>query len=96
MTLLDKKKRTIIAIAIIALAIAAAVAGFLLLPDTVVTQLSFSGENATTMPKAVALAIPLVLAVGGTLLYCSTEEWKYLLVAAVGLIVNIIMFIVNL
>lgn len=94
MTLLDKKKRTIIAIAIIALA--AAVAGFLLLPDTVVTQLSFSGENATTMPKAVALAIPLVLAVGGTLLYRSTEEKKYLLVAAVGLIVNIIMFIVNL
>ena len=93
---MDKKKRTYIMIAIVVIALAAAVAGYLILPDTLVTQISLSGENATTMPKALALAIPLILAAGGAVLYRGGGEKKYLLVSLVGLVINIFAFAVNL
>lgn len=82
---MDKKIRTIISIAIIACALVIAIAGFILLPDTIVTQFG-SGGNNTTMPKTVGLLIPLAVCVVFSLMFLQGNNEKRDLIVAVLLL----------
>lgn len=92
------KNKVPLAIAFIAAAIALTVVSLILLPDTVVTQLSLGGSGATTMPKPLAVALPALLTFGGSVAYLlgKKDNAKTLLVSVVGIVVFAIMLFVNL
>ncbi|MDD4396998.1 MAG: hypothetical protein PHT39_05430, partial [Sphaerochaetaceae bacterium] len=74
-----------------------AVVSYLLLPETVVTQIS-SGGSSTTMPKIMALLIPSIIGIGGSA-FCLLQKGdskKPLVISAVGVCVFAIMLFVNL
>ena len=91
------KKRPLAIIMLIATIIFSAVS-FAVLPDTVITQISLSGQNATTMPKLIAIAIPALFGAGGSAysLFSKDTSKKPLIISAVGIAVFIIMLVVNL
>lgn len=92
------KKKLPLTIAVAAAAAVLAIVSFVLLPDTVITQLSFGGSAATTMPKLVAIGLPTLFSVGGAAAYLAgqNDNKKSLLVSGVGILIFVIMLIVNL
>lgn len=93
---MNEKKRTIIAILLIALAVGAAVAGYLLLPDVLTVQIAAGGNKPTTMPKPLALLLPLILTTAFALIWRKSGERKNLIISAIGLVVFILSFALNL
>ncbi len=94
------KKMKIAAVALIIASIVLSIVSYLLLPQTVVTQLSFDG-NATTMPKLLAIAIPALLGIGCSIAFLVTKNEgksknKLLIVSGAGILVFAIMLAVNL
>lgn len=90
-----KNKKLIFTVVIIIIAVAFFIAGLFYLPDTVVTQISIN-NNPTTMPRLTALLLPLAISVIFGVLYYMKEDKKYLIISLVGILVNIMMFVVNL
>ncbi len=94
------KIQKIIAVALLIALTALAVVSFVLLPDTVITQLSFGGGAATTMPKIAAVAVPYVVgAVLALICLFGSEPGRkntYLIVSAVLVAVMAVMLVVNL
>ncbi|HWQ58075.1 MAG TPA: hypothetical protein VN540_03570 [Clostridia bacterium] len=93
--------RKIVAAALIALAVIGGIAGFILLPDTLVVQLTLGGTAGNTMPKLLGLAIPVALAVFGAIkFYKDGGEAKPrnngLIIALVGIVVFVLLFVFNL
>lgn len=91
--------RKIIAIVLILIAVAVTAAGFILLPDRIITQVDFHGNPSTTMPKVLGLGVALLLTVIGAVGYLSEKNQKpgsFLLLAAAGIVVNVLMLIINL
>lgn len=91
-------KKTVIPVILLVANIALAVVSYFLLPETVVTQLSFGG-NATTMAKLPAIAIPCLLGVGGAIwaLVAKYEvNKKHYIISGVGIFVFLVMLAVNL
>lgn len=89
--------KRIAAIILMAATVVLAVVSYLLLPETVVTQIS-AGGSPTTMPKIVALLIPSILGIGGGA-FCllqKDESKKPLMISAVGAAVFVIMLVMNL
>lgn len=62
------KKKTVVTVILIAAAAAVAVLSWFLLPDEVVVQIGLKGQATRTMPKLLALALPLGIAVFGAVL----------------------------
>jgi len=92
---MDKKRLVTVVILLCALAIAAA--GFVLLPETLTVQISFSGEPGTTLPKLLGLAIPFALCAVFAVLYVKNEEGsKNLLVSLIGLALLVVTVVFNL
>lgn len=95
------KNYKIIAV-IIALAGAAfTVVSALLLPQTVITQLSLGGSGVTTMPKIIAVAVPALLSLGGSAAAFLAKDnentvKRALIVALVGILVFALTLYVNL
>lgn len=76
-------------------AVIAAVAGFILLPDTIVTQIGAPGQPSSTMSKYPGLLIPGALAaVFGWLAY--KKQGKNFLVAVILLAVLVLEIVLNL
>ncbi len=95
------KARNIIAILLLVLTLGLAVWAYTALPETVTTQVSLSGGSATTMPKLLALLIPVALSAGGAAacLLNKTDakaKTKGVIVSGVGAAVIILTLIVNL
>lgn len=93
------KKRIISCVLIVASA-ALAVAALIILPDSVITQISLTGSGATTMPKAIAVLIPAALGIGGGLAALASQNSsssldKSMFVSLVGILIFVIMFIAN-
>lgn len=91
-----EKKRTLLMIFLLAAAAAAAIAGYLLLPDTLTTQIGVTGSTSGTMPKALGLAVPFALTAIFSVLYHKAGDKKHLLVAVVGIIASGLLFVFNL
>ncbi len=92
-----KNKKLLITISIIAAAVALAVVGFIILPDTLVVQLSMSGQAANTMPKLLGVLIPFLICAVFSILYYRTEKGgKNLIVSLIGIVVFVLLFVFNL
>ena len=87
-----------IAIILLVLTCILCAVSFVLLPDTVVTQKSFSGSASSTMPKLLAIGIPALFGAGGSAysLFSKDTSNKPLIISAVGIGVFIIMLAANL
>ena len=68
---------------------------FIVLPDTVITQVKLDGTPSSTMPKMIAILVPFAITLIGPISYCIKKEKKYFLVSAIGIIVEIVMLVVN-
>ena len=69
--------------------------GFILLPDTVVVQIS-TGGSANTAPKIVGLAIPFLVCAGFSALYLKGKNARNLGVSLVGVVIFVLLFAFNL
>ncbi len=96
---MSQKGKQIVAVAVIIIALGFAISGYILLPDTLVMQITASGSAGTTMPKLLGLAIPLVLSVGIASYYLMTLKSngkdKPLWISLVGIVVFILTFAFN-
>jgi len=92
------KGKQILAIAVIVIAIAFAIVGYFVLPDTLVMQVTLSGDAGTTMPKLLGLAIPTLISVGAVLYFLlnkKSENNKSLWVSLIGIFAFILTFVFN-
>ena len=84
-------------IVILALALVLTVVGYLVLPETLVMQITLSGEGGTTLPKIIGLLVPLALSgIFSVLYYKNENSSRSLIVALVGLAMYAFVFAVNL
>ena len=90
-------KKLIISIGIIAVAVAMAIAGFIVLPETLVVQVNSAGLASNTMPKFLGILIPFLLCIVFSILYLRSEKGgKSLFVALVGIVAFALLFVFNL
>ncbi len=92
------KSKQIVAIAVIVIALALAVVGYIILPDTLVMQVTLPDEAGTTMSKPLGLAIPTLISVGAALFFLfnkKSKSNKVLFVSFIGIFVFILTFIFN-
>lgn len=90
-----KKGKLLLTAGTILAAIILAVAGWIILPDTLVLQVTLSGEAGTTLPKILGLGIPFLLSTVFAVIYYLHENKKHLLVSILGLVMFAITFIMN-
>ena len=90
-----KKTKVLLTIGIFLAAIALTVVGWVILPDTLVLQVTMSGETGTTLPKIAGLAIPFLISGIFAVLYYVHENRKHLLISVAGLAIYIVIFLMN-
>ena len=95
-TNMTDRKRLIVTILILVAAAGAFVLGLIILPDTLVMQVTASGQPGTQMPKLIGLLIPLALSTVFSILYCKRDGAKNLIVALVGIGMSALTFAFNL
>ncbi len=74
----------------------AAVVGFFVLPDSLVMQITATGDGGTVLPKLLGLLAPLAVIALSFFLGKEKGDFKALFVAGVGLLMYVFIFIVNL
>lgn len=77
-------------------ALAAGVAGYFLLPDTLVMQIGLNGQPSNLLPKLWGLLIPLALTLLGAIWSRAGGGARALAVSIVGLLMDAFLFICNL
>ena len=87
--------KKIICISLISAAVLLFIISFLPLPDVVAMQIQFNGQLGNYMPKYIALVIPLIIELIGTLAYYKENNNKYLVIAVVGIIMAVITLVMN-
>lgn len=85
---MNKNGRLIIMTILLVLSVGLAVVGFVLLPDTIIVQLTATGQPAKTMPKLLAVGMSLALSTPFAIAYYASKNSKFLLVSAVGLLIG--------
>lgn len=86
-------------ISLLVLAVIFAVLSFILLPDTVATQIGTDDEVSSTMPKIPAVAVPLVMTAAGTLIALKgsgDSPKKGLILQIAGIVILAFTFFFNL
>lgn len=94
--LMNPKFQKIAALVLIAVSVALFIVGLLTLPETLVMQVSSSGEAQTRMPRLLGLLLPLLLGVGFACGYMKTQNPKCLIGSLVGVLTYILTFVFNL
>lgn len=90
-------KKKAAGIIILIAAIALGVCSWILLPDTVAVQVGFDGQVTNTMPKLLAVAVPLLIAAVGSVMTMADKSGKKgLVLALVGVAVMILSLVFNL
>lgn len=91
-------KTKCISIVLIAAAIGLAVFSWFLLPDVVAVQIGLDGQVSNTMPKALAVAVPLGISVVGSVMNLTSRDEKNskgFLLSLVGLALMALSLLVN-
>lgn len=91
-----KKK---VSLSFLVLAVVLSCISFVLLPDSVVIQIGADGQPSNTLPKILAILIPLGITVAGSLLHYGsndTSDKKGLLMAIVGIVIFVFSLVANL
>lgn len=79
-------------------AAALAVYSYMILPDTVAVQIGVDGQVSNTMPKLFAVALPLVITLGGcgvTVFGKKESKGKGIVLSVVGIGVMIVTILFN-
>ncbi len=96
---MNVNKEKVIGLVIVAVSVILAVVGFIVLPETLIVQIGLDGQASNTLPKIPALLIPLALSTVFSVLYMkdnAEKKSRNLIVAVIGVVVAIVMFVVNL
>ena len=93
---MSDQKRLTITILILIVSVFLFVLGLIILPDTLVMQVTASGQPGTQMPKLIGLLIPLALSTVFAILYSKKSGTKNLIVALVGIVATALTFAFNL
>ena len=93
---MSDQKRLTITILILIVSVFLFVLGLIILPDTLVMQLTASGQPGTQMPKLIGLLIPLALSTVFAILYSKKSGTKNLIIALVGIGMAALTFAFNL
>ena len=91
-------KTKVISIILIAAAIGLGVVSWFLLPDVVAVQIGLDGQISNTMPKALAVAVPLGISVVGSVMNLTSRDEKNskgFLLSLVGLALMALSLLVN-
>ena len=72
-----------------------ALIGYIFLPDTLIAQITISGEGAT-LPKIIGLAIPFLISVIASFAYYKQKNLtKYIITILICTVIYILIFIFN-
>lgn len=93
---MTQKQKKLLTLALLALALVLFVLGMLVLPETLVMQISTGGAAATTLPKPLGLLISTALVAVFAVLWYRGDNSKHLLVSAVGVVTFAMTFFMNL
>lgn len=92
---MKNKKNLIIALSVIAAAVAEAIISFLVLPEKVALQISFSGTQQNFVPKLPGVLFSLALTLFFAVLYISKGEKKNLVISLITLALPFVTFLMN-
>lgn len=88
------KKWLSLGVAIITIAVG--IIGWFILPDVVAVQIGFDGNVSNTLPKLVAILVPVALSVAGFIMNLkSDEESKGTVLSIIGLVVIVFITVFN-
>ena len=89
--------KKIVVAGVFSASIALGIFGYIYLPEMVTVQVDLSGNPSNTDPKMVAIASQTILSFAGAIGYYFSKgrEKKWLVLAAVGLIVSVITLVYN-
>lgn len=90
-----KKFGLIYLITVLVVSVALAIIGYLILPETVVTQIGNGSDNSTS-PRAFGLLLPFALSTLFAFAYYKLSDFKYLFASVIGLFCWAMLFIINL
>ena len=91
-------KKNLISILFVVAAIGLGIISCFLLPDVVAVQVGVDGQITNTMPKLLAIIIPLGLSVAGSLMNLTGKEEKNIkgyILSVVGIAVMVLSLLVN-
>lgn len=89
--------KKIVVAGILAASIALGIFGYIYLPEMVTVQVDLSGNPSNTESKTMAIASQTILSFAGAIGYYFSKgrEKKWLVLAAVGLIISVITLVYN-
>ena len=87
--------KKIISTVLFIVALCFCVFSFVVLPDNVVVQFGFNGEATNTLPKLMALLIPLVISALGLYMNLKSDENKGVVLQIVGILAFILTLLFN-
>ena len=91
-------KTKCISIVLIASAIGLGIFSWFVLPDVVAVQIGLDGQVSNTMPKALAVAVPLGISIVGSVMNLTSRDEKNskgFLLSLVGLVLMAVCLLVN-
>ena len=91
-------KTKVISIILIVAAIGLGVVSWFLLPDVVAVQIGLDGQVSNTMPKALAVAVPMGISIAGSVMNLTggdEKKSKGFLLSLVGLALMAVCLLVN-
>lgn len=93
----EKMNKKIVVAGILAASIALGIFGYIYLPEMVTVQVDLSGNPSNTDSKMMAIASQTILSFAGSIGYYFSKERekKWLVLAAVGLIISVITLVYN-
>lgn len=94
------KKKKILAIAFIAVAVVLTIVGWVILPDSVAVKISMEGILSNYLPKSAALLLSLAVTALGSILYMRSDEGEKnstggIAVAIIGIVSFFVTFAFN-
>ncbi len=89
------KKQKIVCIIVVVASLILSTISYFVLPEEDVIQINSNGQPSNIVPKLYAIAIPLVIALGGIGVYWKSREKKALFAAFVGILVSILTLLFN-
>ena len=88
--------RKTISIILIVIGIILGAVGYVILPEVVAVQVGFDGSVANTMPKLLAIGLPLLITIVGSVINVKEDDnRKGLVLAIAGIVVMVITLLFN-
>ncbi len=92
---MKEKKDLLLVVTVMAISFVIAVIGYFILPDTLVTQITVSGEGST-LPKLMGLGLPLLISIITSAMYYKYKNiTKYIISVIICAVMYLLIFIFN-